>query len=105
MDGMLATKKDRKPTKKASQQPQGEGKGKSNSKGKFAIEPPAWAAPRPSTSAAPPAVAMSSGQSKAEAKLQELVAAMNKKKDTLDPDLQTLAQEAAQLQNQVQPRS
>ena len=92
-------KKAKKP-KKASQQPKGEGKGKTGTKGKYAIEPPAWTARRSSTTVALPSSAQSSGQSKAEAKLQELVAAMNKKKDTLDPDLQTLAQEAAQLQHQ-----
>jgi hypothetical protein len=50
--------------------------------------------------AAPAPAAPTAAQSKVETKLQELVTAMNKKKDTLDPALQNLSQEAAQLQNQ-----
>ena len=85
-------KKSKKP--KASK---GDGKGKQNMKGKPQLEPPPWSST--TSTAAPTPAAPSAAQSKAEAKLLEIVAAM-KKKDNLDPELQTLAQEAAQLQSQ-----
>ena len=90
-------RKARKPKQPKPQK--GEGKGKQSFKGKPEIAPPPWVASAASKAAPAPA-APTAAQSKVETKLQELVTAMNKKKDTLDPDLQNLAQEAAQLQNQ-----
>lgn len=78
----------------------GKGKGSKGQKGqkgkgKLAIEPPPWS----SSAAQPPAPASATpAQSKAEAKLHEIVTVL-KKKD--DPELQTLAKEADVLQNKT----
>ena len=78
--------------------PKGSGKGKGNYKGKE-IAPPPWASSTATTAALPVPASTTQQQSKAEAKLHEIVAAM-KKKDSLDPELARLAQEGEQLQNQ-----
>eukprot|EP00435_Cladocopium_sp_Y103_P019413 s1029_g4.t1 len=87
-----------------SRQNKGEGKGKSGKtsyKGKFHIDPPPWAQSTPAPpSTSSPSTVPTPAQSKAEAKLQEIVSVMHKKKDSLDPELNTLAQEAAMLQSQ-----
>eukprot|EP00435_Cladocopium_sp_Y103_P015262 s2571_g3.t1 len=80
---------------------EGKGSGKTTYKGKYNPDPPPWATQTTTTATAPAVTATSAASSKAEAKLQEIVVALQKKKDTLDPELQHLAQEAAVLQNQT----
>eukprot|EP00435_Cladocopium_sp_Y103_P018127 s3376_g4.t1 len=77
------------------------GSGKMTYKGKYNPDPPPWSTQNTAPATAPAVTATSAASSKAEAKLQEIVTALQKKKDVLDPELQNLAQEAAVLQNQT----